>query len=156
MIIDKIENAHLYYNLHERLKLGLEYLQKADMNTLEPGKYEICGEDVFVLVQAYHTKPAIDCNVESHFKYADIQYVISGSEQIGVATLTNQETTVVDRENDYCLYDCETTLIPIEAGIFAIFFPDDVHKPSVQNGQSKSVKKAVVKINLETSHSQNS
>ena len=55
MILDTLENADLYKNLDANLTLGLEYLKKTDFSKLEMGKYEIKGNEVFAILQAYNT-----------------------------------------------------------------------------------------------------
>ena len=49
MIIDKIENSGLYLALHHRFEKAFEFLRKTDFSTLEPGKYELDGEDLFAI-----------------------------------------------------------------------------------------------------------
>jgi hypothetical protein len=39
MIIDKIENAHLYKNLGDRIKKSFDYIMQTDLKNLQPGKY---------------------------------------------------------------------------------------------------------------------
>ena len=39
-------------------------------------------------------------------------------------------------------------IITLKAGMFAIFFPDDLHMPEVTTKKSSSVKKVVVKVKI--------
>ena len=87
--------------------------------------------------------------MESHFKHIDVQYIISGSELIGLATKTTQKPVKEDKENDYALYDDEFTFTVFEQGMFGIFFPDDLHLPCIQVNEPEKVKKVVVKIRIE-------
>ena len=48
MIIDKLENLKLYASLNPLFPKVLEFLQQHDLNTLEEGKHEIVGKDLFV------------------------------------------------------------------------------------------------------------
>ena len=50
MIKDNIKNAKEYYYLGENFQKGFEYLENTDILSLENGKYEIEGEDIFVSV----------------------------------------------------------------------------------------------------------
>lgn len=148
MIIDKIENAALYAGLSERLAAGFNYIQNTDLIHTEPGIYEIEGEDVLAVVQEYESKQQSDCKVETHYNYIDIQYVIDGQERIGVASLGRQVPYEVNHEKDYAFYDTETALIPLTPGMFAVFFPSDIHQPGVAMGLPGKVKKVVVKVRL--------
>jgi len=78
MILDRLENINYYKNLDENLTLGLEYLRDTDFSKLEMGKYEIKGDEVFAILQSYDTKEEVDCKLEAHKKYVDIQYMVSG------------------------------------------------------------------------------
>lgn len=51
LVIDKIENAPLYYGLGERFRKALEWLAAVDPSTLSPGeKVPIDGENVYGLL----------------------------------------------------------------------------------------------------------
>lgn len=148
MIIDKIENYCLYANLTERLAKGFEFIKNTDLVSIQSGTYEIQDKDVFAIVQEYDTKEIKDCVLEGHTKYIDIQYVIEGTELIGVTTKKDQKATASDLEKDYTFYEGETAYIRLEAGMFTVFFPDDLHRPCVQDGLSSRVKKVVIKVQI--------
>lgn len=146
MIADKIENVKLYKALGTRLSLGLEYISATDLQTLAPGRYEI-SEGVFALISAYDTKDEIDCKPEAHEKYIDIQYIISGSELIGYVPLSKQVPSIpYNVEKDLVFYKEAVSYVQMDAGMFAIFFPTDIHQPCVKIKTSAPVKKLVVKV----------
>lgn len=149
MILDKLENSALYASISENLKIGFDFLKNTDLIHLEPGKYEIEGKNVFALVSEYQSKEHEDCRPEAHRKYADIQYIVSGREIIGFATLNNQ--TVTDEYNtdkDIVFFSGETTPLILEPGMFAVFFPQDIHRPCMQLDGPEKVKKVVVKVGI--------
>ena len=148
MIIDKIENYSLYANLTERLAKGFNFIKNTDLVQIEWGTYEIENKEVFAIVQEYDTKEIKDCVLEGHTKYIDIQYVIEGAELIGVTTKKNQKVVTSDLDKDYTFYEGKTVYIRLEAGMFTVFFPDDLHRPCVLDGQSLRVKKVVVKVQI--------
>lgn len=149
MILDQLENAALYSCISENLQKGFQYLEKTDFSTLETGKYEIDGQDVFALVSEYESKDPNDCRLEAHQAYADIQYIVSGREAIGYATLNNQAVlTPYTPEKDIVFFMGETTQLVVEQGMFAVFFPQDVHRPCMQIDGPVSIKKVVVKVKL--------
>lgn len=149
MILDKLENAGFYLNISNELKKGFEYLINTDLQALESGFHEIEGKNIFALVSYFETKRPEDCRLEAHRDYADIQYIVSGREAIGFATLKNQEiTTPYTPERDIVFFNGETTPLILETGMFVIFFPQDVHQPGMQVDGSEKVKKVVVKVKM--------
>lgn len=149
MILDKIENADFYTTISENLKKGFEYLKSTNFQNAEVGKYEIDGKEVFAMVSEYESKAHKDCRPEAHHTYADIQYIISGREAIGYAPLNNQiPTTEFNPEKDIVFYSGETVSLNLEAGMFAVFFPQDVHRPCMQISGPEKVKKVVVKVKI--------
>ena len=146
MIIDKIENAGLYYNLGERIKKSFNYITQTNLKNLQPGKYEIDGENIFALVSEYETKLESEGKLEAHRKYIDIQYVISGEELMGYVPLGNQQILEpYKEENDIVFFKGDKSFTKVSAGMFAIFFPEDVHMPGILAGQKSPVKKLVIK-----------
>lgn len=149
MILDKLENSNLYDRIAENLEKGFNYLKNTDLQSLGVGKYEIDGMNVFALISEYETKKHEDCRPEAHREYADIQYIISGKEAIGFVTLKDQpETVTYNPEKDIVFYASETSPFILEAGMFAVFFPQDVHRPCMQIDSPGKVKKAVIKVKL--------
>lgn len=148
MIIDKIENAKLYSGINSKIAQAFNFINKTDLLQIPSGKHKIDNEEVFAIVMEYDTKAKSESKFEGHHKYIDLQYIISGSEAIGITTLTNQVPIETNKDDDYELYDLDADLIKFSAGIFMIFFPDDLHMPGVHlNGVSK-VRKVVVKIKV--------
>lgn len=149
MILDKLENAGLYSSIHPGLNRGFEYLANTDLNALTPGSHEIVGKDIFALVSEFETTPPQECRLEAHRAYADIQYIVSGREAIGFATLNNQEiTTAYTPERDIVFFDGEATPLILEPGMFVVFFPQDVHQPGMQVDGLEKVKKVVIKVKM--------
>ena len=149
MILDKIENAGLYAALSENLKKGFDFLKNTDLINTQTGKHEIDGTNVYAIVSEYESKAHQDCRPEAHRAYADIQYIVSGKEAIGFVTLNNQTvTSEYNPDKDIIFFSGETTQMPVEAGMFAVFFPQDVHRPCMQIDGPDKVKKVVVKVKI--------
>lgn len=149
MIIDKLENADFYKGENVNLEKGFEYLKNADLANLEIGRYEIDGKNVFALISEYESKAHQDCRLEAHQAYADIQYIVSGREAIGFAPLNGQTlTSEYNPEKDIAFFSGETTQLILETGMFAVFFPQDVHRPCMQISGPEKVRKVVVKVKL--------
>ena len=152
MILDNINNLGCYALEDINLKKAFEFIKKTDLSALEPGKHEISGDDVFILIQEYTTQTSMGRFMEAHRKYADIQIVISGKETI----YYSQSSEGMDlhqaysADKDCVLYSSEgfSSECRMEKGAFAVFYPNELHKPCCAlNGQSE-VKKAVIKVRM--------
>jgi YhcH/YjgK/YiaL family protein len=149
MIIDKIENSLLYEEISERIKKSFEYIRETDLKNIKQGKYEIDGENIFALISEYKTKSEQEGKLEAHRKYLDVQYVITGEELMGYAPLGGQKILEpYKEENDIIFFTGEKSFIKVSSGMFAIFFPEDVHMPGISTGKISDVKKIVIKVRI--------
>lgn len=148
MILDKIENHNIYKEIHSGFDKAFEFITKNDLSTIELGKHVIDGENIFAIVMEYDTQEIEVCKAESHKKYIDIQYMITGEENIGITTLHGETpTTPYNEEGDFMFYTLPTLpVIQLKKEHFAIFFPDDIHQTMIKIEQSKKLRKAVIKI----------
>lgn len=113
-------------------------------------KYVIDGERIYVSIQEYETKSYGDCRFETHKRYADIQCILQGREQIWV---TEQPLLTPDTEYDpkadiRFWKAGKASLLDLHAGELVILLPGEAHKPCVRSGDVGKVKKAVFKIAL--------
>ena len=147
MIFDQLRHANNYFALGERVQKALEYLVNTDFNKIEPGKYEIDGDEIYAVISQYDTKPLTSGKWEAHKKYIDIQYMVSAKEKMG---FTDSQKVIVLQEyrqgNDITIYKGEGNFLIAEEGHFAIFYPTDIHMPQLALNIPKEVKKVVVKV----------
>jgi YhcH/YjgK/YiaL family protein len=149
MIVDTLQNAGLYKNASTGLAKAFEYLLTTDFEPLAPGKYEVDGDNVFAIISEFETKDKTACEIEAHRKYIDIQYLVKGVEMFGYAPLAGQVPIVeYDEANDFAVYREEVSYIKLEAGMFIIFLPSDLHQPEVRQYEPVTVKKVVMKVKL--------
>ncbi|MDA3845669.1 MAG: YhcH/YjgK/YiaL family protein [Vallitaleaceae bacterium] len=149
MITGHIKNANLYKNISASIGEAITYIQDNDLSTFEVGKYEIDGDNLFVLIQSYAPKTVEAGNCEAHKNYIDIQYIIEGYEQMGYAPVADM--TIVDpydEAKDRLFVKWEGDLIHFKKDMFAIFFPQDAHMPGIKTEGCELVKKAVFKIRV--------
>lgn len=152
MIVDKIENANLYKGIHPGIEKALNYIENTNFKELPLGKHNIEDQDVFVIFKEYRTKQVAGNLLESHRQYIDVQFIVEGVEQMGVALHTGQSPKkAYDASDDYMLFDVPFDLITVKKGMFAIFFPDDIHMPDLTAGEPSTVKKAVIKVKIQYS-----
>ena len=146
MIIDTLANLEFYKGLNEQLYEGLKFLKETDVTALPVGRYEIDGDAVFALVQAYETHLPEECRWEAHYTYTDIQYVVEGSERMGWKTLDGVVKTEDRPEDDVYFFESEGDHFVLHAGQFAVFTPQDAHRPGMAVDEPAPIKKIVVKV----------
>lgn len=153
MIVDTLANRHIYQSLNPRIATALEHLATTDFGSLPVGNYSLDGDDIFVIVNDYQTKPKSTAPFEVHQKYIDVQYVVSGEEEFGYLPLAGQTPSKPYVEkNDYANFDYESnrekaSYIQLKAGMFALFFPGDMHMPGTSDN-AVSVRKVVIKVKI--------
>lgn len=149
MIIDILENAGHYTDMHEHFNKAFDFLQETDIENTESGKYVLDGDRVFAMVQEYDSRDIKDCKLEAHRKYIDIQYIVSGEEFIGVDLLKDQPSKDgYDENKDIIFFQAESSAVKMKPGMFAIFYPDDLHMPGIKVNRPARVKKVVVKVQV--------
>ena len=148
MIIDNIKNADKYFGVSERIKKGLTYLRETNFLEVEPGRYDIDGDNIYAMVTKYTTKPIQEGKWEAHRKYMDIHYIVSGKEQMGYVYIKNLKGIIkeYDTESDCLLFKGQGDMFEIKAGTFAILFTHDAHMPQITKEKDESVLKVVVKV----------
>ncbi len=149
MILDRLVNSAKYNFLGERFAKAFEYLKKTDFNSIEPGRYEIDGTSVYVLVQDYTTKAMSEAFIEAHYKYADVQFVCKGEERFGYSNILKLAAGPYDEEREFYKLEGEIDFVSLSEGYFAIFFPEDAHMPGLYKDEPSRVIKAVVKVRLD-------
>jgi YhcH/YjgK/YiaL family protein len=151
MISDTLKNRHLYAAISPRIKAALDYLAKTDFSAMEPGRIEIDGTNLYILVQNYDSLPKEQGKWECHRKYIDIQYIAEGIEQIGFTNIDNMNvTTEYNPEKDVAFLSGKGDYVTLVKGSYGIFFPQDAHQPKIApNNTPGKVKKVVIKIKVD-------
>lgn len=146
MILATIEQAYRYAKGHVGLSRGFEFLQSMKLEELPDGKLEIEGTKLFAIVAHDQGRGRDGAILESHRKYIDIQYVISGNELIGWQPLADCRSVkqAYNAETDLAFYlDRPTSWFELAPRSFAVFYPEDAHAPLAAEGP---VHKVVVKV----------
>lgn len=146
MILDKLENAKMYYSMHPDFKDAFEFLEQLDMETLNPGRVEIDGARLYALVVDDDGKGLDGATLETHRNYIDIQYQVAGNDFLGFESIKSLQGNGYDAEKDVEFYDGKAMMhVNTVAGHFAIFFPTDIHAP--MGGTGRQIK-VVVKVRV--------
>ena len=159
MIYDNIKNIGLYKGISAALDVALDYIAAAKM-PLEDGT-TMLEHGVKAVVSSYVTKEVNPKGYEAHLKYADVQFLLEGAEDIRCCPLEFlTPATEYDAEKDCRFYLDDLSIHPaswsgeapsavsfrLGAGYFAVVFPDDAHIPQLAVGTPAEVKKIVMKV----------
>ncbi len=150
--INRKEFAIAYFANKERWDKAFNYLKTTDLAALEIKKHVIDEDKLFATVTGYYTKSRDVARFEAHRKYIDIQYVISGEEMIGVAPVASKGEILQPYDESRDL-----EFMNVNEGVeykatpqnFFLFFPSDIHRPSLSVSDSSQVKKIVVKVKID-------
>jgi YhcH/YjgK/YiaL family protein len=150
MICDRLDNAAWYSGLPRRIVRALEFLRDNDPLSLALGRLDVDGDRLFALVQEYTTRDESECRWEAHRRYCDVQYVASGVERIDVAHIADMQVVeLYDAAKDVAFFSGAGDSLTLRAGAFAIFAPQDVHRPCVAAFAREPVRKIVLKALIE-------
>ncbi|ARU92776.1 YhcH/YjgK/YiaL family protein [Tatumella citrea] len=131
---------------------GLDFLRGTDFTFLPAGRIEIDGENMFAQVLDLTTAPIEENKPESHYRYLDIQFLASGCEKIGVTINSGKNKTLPTPPGykDIVFYSPveNESFLTMEPGSFAIFFPEDIHRPACAIREPLAIRKVVVKIDI--------
>ncbi|MEK5645593.1 hypothetical protein BK138_30245 [Paenibacillus rhizosphaerae] len=135
---------------HPVIRKAIDFLQTAEFSQLDNGKHPIWGQDMYALVSSIRTKPASQQPAEKHEVFLDIHYVIEGEETIGWQLQDDRAKPFeCSPEEDYSLFtelDAES-MIRLKPGMYAVLYPEDIHRPGLTEAEPSDVRKAVIKIN---------
>ncbi|WP_028264487.1 YhcH/YjgK/YiaL family protein [Atopobium fossor] len=149
MIASRLEDSHKYQEYAARFEQALAWLRSADLAHLELGVHTIDGNRITANVQEFTTALSSEKAYEAHRRYADIHYVVSGEELVGVAHISEvKPLQEFDDQADFCLYGEPKSRIwvPLHAGEYVITMPEDAHKPGCALESPKPLRKVCVKV----------
>lgn len=150
MILDKLENADLYFDIVPRFREFMQFYNSNDLETLPACKLKLMGDDLFVNIMDFKGKAEKDCKMESHRDYIDIQIPMGETEMMGWKAQEDCQDIIdeYDEGRDMETYrDPSDTTISVPDGCFVVFFPSDGHRPGIAPG--KSYRKLIVKTRVE-------
>ncbi len=146
MIFDSLTHSSRYLPLHPGFEAGFKFLKNHSIEQLKDGKNVIDGDRLFALGMATEGKGQENAVFETHRKYIDIQFTVSGCDTIGwdEQARCSPDPEGYNTDKDVEFYTDRPTLwIPVSSGRFAIFYPEDAHAPL---GTDAFVHKIVIKV----------
>lgn len=148
MITDSLSNIEKYRGIHKNLDTAISFLKTCNPGSLADGRTAVDGAHVFVNVMEADLREADGAAYEYHKRYADLQIDISGSEYWEYA-LTGEAQGDFDADADCGFVSGMASCAGILGdGRFALFLPNEYHKPSCISDTCTHVRKAVVKIEM--------
>ena len=146
MIIDKIENLKNYAAVNPLFPKVVEFLQQNDLATMEPGKYEIQGKDLFVNITMAKGKTPDEAVIETHNRMIDIQIPVTAAETFGHTQRDLLPDATYNDEKDITKIPdlAADSYVTCQPGMMAIFFPQDGHAPCIAG--VPELKKAIFKV----------
>jgi YhcH/YjgK/YiaL family protein len=155
MVLDDLGAHGRYVTLHPAFARAFEFLTQADWAELLAAsideesyhsRHPLDGDRMYVSIDVGQGRGHEGARLEAHRRYIDIQFTIEGHEEIGWKSIRECSSTAVafDATKDITFFhDRPAAWLPVPAGRFAIFFPEDAHAPLGGRGL---LKKAIVKI----------
>ncbi len=146
MVIDTLENFGKYVSLNPLFGQVANFISTHDLASLEPGKYELAGADLYVNVTSAKGKDPSDAVLETHVRMIDVQIPISTVETYGFTPLSALPEAEYNADKDIAKYGdlSAESYVTCQPGMFAIFFPQDGHAPCIS--MEPEIKKIIFKV----------
>ena len=148
MIIDSLANSDKYVSLHPRFAKAFDFIKSQNLDNVEVGKYPIDGPELHASVSSKDGVGQDEAKREAHNNFIDIQVSCTSGEGYAWKDRSNCVAPKGDynSEKDVIFYaDKPDTFFTLQAGQFAIFYPEDMHAAGMGEG---TIKKLVVKVKL--------
>ena len=155
----------IYGNIHAKeteaaytpaIRKALDILRNTDVSEMNHGKYTIDGDKLILQINEITTGPKETKRPEVHRQYIDVQYMVHGHELIGFYPRYEDGGVLEDNldRNDVLFYkersDVHEIMLPMTDGCYAIFFPEDIHRPCCMMDTPEDVKKIVLKVRVDS------
>lgn len=143
--IDAVEFAEQYAANPELWDALFAWIKDTDLNTVAAGKHDIVPGRLWVNILEYTPKSAADTKIEGHENFIDLQYTFVGDELMGLAghvIPTGPYDPVKDKTN--YTTDEEISYVPAPNDTFFLYFPKDMHQPSVRAHENAGPSRKVV------------
>lgn len=137
------------------IREAIRYCREKDVSGIGESRFFLKGENMIAQICDRVTEAKEKKLPEVHRRYAELQFMAEGTELIGyypdlgdnqiLQDCLEEKDTLYYRENPSAQED----MLLMTPGTYAVFFPEDVHRPFCQVNQPERVKKIVIKIALD-------
>ena len=149
MILTTIKDAGQYKGISPYLDAAIDWIQEHFNDEFVKGVYNIdcpdgssmavkCSEPTLVSVE--------NAKIEAHKRFIDIQIPPQGTEAMGWApteSLKQPREDYNETKDVIFFFDAPQSVVNVDFGEMAIFFPEDAHAPNIGEGGHR---KLVVKV----------
>ena len=142
MILCQISDAERYKNISPAIAEAIEWLGAHVKDEFVKGSVELGDTGIRVNSEEVALRPRENAVLEAHRRYIDIHVPLKGRESIGWAAVygLNYPRDKYDEESDIIFYgDSATTVLHVNVGQIAIFFPEDAHAPNIGLGNHRKL-----------------
>jgi biofilm protein TabA len=147
MILATLDSATRYAHLLPDLDAALRWLRETDLESLTPGgSVEIDGQRLYADIIRGPARPREQARLEVHRHHADLQFLLSGEEQLGWRPTVDCHSPAGEYNpvKDASFFaDAPVLWHSLAPRSFAIFFPEDAHAGMIGSGE---IRKVVVKL----------
>lgn len=140
----------------EPIREAIRYCRETNFSDRGESRQILRGGSMIIQICDRITGAKEEKPPEVHRKYAELQYMAEGSEYMGfypdrgdnklLQDCLEEKDTIYYQENPFS----DETMLLMTPGTYAVFFPEDVHRPFCQVGEPARVKKIVVKVALDS------
>lgn len=148
MIVARFEDSARYALMHSQFRKVFELAASKEIQALPPGRHDIDGDSLFVVVVKGNADGHKDDFLEAHRDYIDVQCTVSGKEEIGWKHLsqTSKVKKPYETSDDAVLFaEAPTFWVDAAPGTAVILYPEDAHAPMQGTGP---VHKLVFKVKI--------
>ena len=142
-------NQNDEFSIQYPLNICMDFVKKCRQEKLQPGRYDL-EKGIYCSVLDFKLTKNDNFFFEAHRKYADLHYILEGTQKMLVGLLDNMEIVDYTEEKDFVevrgQHQVELMQTP-ETG--TVVFPNDVHALDPEYVSDKIVKKIIFKIPLE-------
>ncbi len=150
MYLDTLSSFN-HHRYPARIVSALAWLQAQNLDALANGRYDL-DDAMYAQVFVLETRTREQIRPEAHRDWLDVQYLHQGREHIGFAQDAHAPVAEpYDAARDLIFYHDVRgeSLLHLDAGQFAVFYPGEIHRPGITAGDAK-IRKVVVKIRVDS------
>lgn len=148
MLIGHLHQSNI--TLPTPIEAALQHLRETDYTHIAPGKYPIDAERMFAIVQDPITQDWAMGRPEYHARHIDVQFLLAGEEVLGFLpadqNLRPSDDFLAERDIAFVEPQVKETRVVLTPGMYAVFFPGELHRPCRALDAPMQIKKVVIKI----------
>ena len=150
MIYQNIAIDYTQFRYLKAVERALEFLKAHDFTRFAGGRYPIEGDLMYANVDIVNTRAYEETKIEGHKDYMDVQFLVSGEEQMEILIRQTLPDVVEAYDDKDCyFYDPTqggTVKIDVRPGDYCIFHPGELHRTLIAPHEVQQIRKVVVKI----------